>query len=96
MKFQIEYAPRSARDLAEIQAYIARAAQSRSVADRFVDRLLEACERLDVFPERFPRYPFARSWRMMPFENYLVFFRIEGDAVRIGHIRHAAQKPLRD
>jgi len=29
---------------------------------------------------------------MMPFGNYLVFFQIRENEVRIGHIRHAAKK----
>lgn len=96
MRFRVEYAPRSARDLARIRAYIVKESQSPATADRFIARLLDACEALHTLPERFPRYPFARDWRMMPFGNYLVFFRIHEEAVRIGHIRHAARRPFRD
>ena len=95
MSFRIEYAPRSTRDLAKVRDYIIKESRSRETADRYLTRLLDACETLDCFPERFPRYPFARDWRMMPFGNYLVFFRIHENAVRIGHIRHAARMPFR-
>ena len=95
MKFRVEYAPRSARDLGKIRDYLIEESRSRETADRFLTRLLDACETLDTLPERFPRYPFAPDWRMMPFGNYLVFFRIHENAVRIGHIRHAARRPFR-
>lgn len=95
MSLRIEYAPRSVRDLIEIRAYIVDESKSRETADRFIARILAASETLDVLPERFPRYPFAREWRMMPFGNYLIFFRIGEDTVRIGHIRHAAKRPFR-
>lgn len=95
MSFRIEYAPRSTRDLADTRDYIIKESRSLETAERHITRLLEACETLTNLPERFPRYPFAREWRMMPVENYLVFFRIHENAVRIGHIRHAARKPFR-
>ena len=95
MKFCVEYAPRSARDLGKIRDCIIEESRSRETADRYLTRLLDACETLDSLPERFPRYPFAPDWRMMPFGNYLVFFRIRENAVRIGHIRHAARRPFR-
>jgi plasmid stabilization system protein ParE len=78
-----------------IRAYIIEESKSPETADRFLARLISATEMLDSLPERFPRYPYARDWRMMPFGNYLIFFRITDDAVRIGHIRHAAKYPFR-
>jgi len=30
----------------------------------------------------------------MPFGNYLVFFQIREDEVRIGHVRHCAKRPF--
>jgi len=95
VRFRVEYAPRSTRDLAKIRDHIIQESRSRETAERYLTRLLDACETLDTLPERFPRYPFARDWRMMPFVNYLVFFRTDENAVRIGHIRHAARMPFR-
>lgn len=92
MTFRVEYAPRSVRDLARIRAYILKESQSHETADRFLARLLDACDALHTLPERFPRYPSALDWRMMPFGNYLVFFRVHEETVRIGHIRHAARR----
>ena len=95
MRFRVEYAPRTARDLVQIRAYIAKESKSQQPADRFITRVLDACDALETLPERFPGYPFAPDWRMMPFGNYLVFFRTHEELVRIGHIRHAARRPFR-
>lgn len=79
----------------EIRAYLIEESKSLEVAERFLSRLIIASQTLDTLPERFPRYPYARDWRMMPFGNYLIFFRLTEETVRIGHIRHAAKRPFR-
>lgn len=95
MSLRVEYAPRSVRDLIVLRDYLIEESESPETAERFLARLLSASETLDTFPERFPRYPYSRDWRMMPFGNYLIFFRVTEDTVRIGHIRHAAKRPFR-
>ena len=94
MKFRVEYAPRTLRDFIGIRDFIIEESAGHQIAERFFSRLLDACETLSSLPERFPPYPFARNWRMMPFGNYLVFFQTKEDTVRIGHIRHAARRPF--
>lgn len=79
----------------EIRAYLIEESKSVEVAERFLSRLIIASQTLDTLPERFTRYPYARDWRMMPFGNYLIFFRLTEETVRIGHIRHAAKGPFR-
>jgi plasmid stabilization system protein ParE len=80
--------------LEKIRQWIALEAASDVVALRFIARLLDACEGLESFPERFPIYPHAREWRIMPFGNYLVFFQVREAEVWIGHIRHGARRPF--
>ena len=94
MKFRVEYSPRSVRDLDKIRTYIIEESTGEAIAARFIARLLDFCDALETLPQRFPRYPGAPDWRMMPFGNYLVFFRIHEAAVRIGHVRHAARRPF--
>ena len=64
MSLRVEHAPRSVRDLIAIRDYIIEESKSPETADRFLARLLSASETLDTFPERFPRYPYARDWRI--------------------------------
>jgi plasmid stabilization system protein ParE len=91
----VRYSPRSQRDLAAIQNFIAVESRDKPTADRYIARLLDACDALAILPDRYPTYPYAMGWRMMPFGSYLVFFQVRGDDVRIGHIRHAARMPYR-
>jgi toxin ParE1/3/4 len=94
LRYRVIHAPRTRRDLERIRDWIVSESKSESVALRFLARLLDACEGLEDFPERFPIYPFAPAWRMMPFGNYLVFFQVRDAEVRIGHIRHGARRPF--
>jgi plasmid stabilization system protein ParE len=93
---RVIYAPRSRRDFECIRTFIATESGSTQVADQYVARLLDACDALAVLPDRYPPYRYAAGWRMMPFENYLVFFQVHGDDVRIGLVRHAARKPFQN
>jgi plasmid stabilization system protein ParE len=95
MIWRIVFSPRSRLDLEKIREWIVEEAQSEEVADRLVHTLLDACDALATFPERYAVYPRARAWRMMPVGNYLVFFRLQQNEVLVGHIRHAAQRPFR-
>jgi len=94
MTHRVVYAPRSRRDLEKIRAYLATESGNPATADRFLTKLFEHCEALKTFPTRYAIYPYARSWRMMPFEDYLVFFDVHESLVRIAHIRHGARKPF--
>jgi plasmid stabilization system protein ParE len=96
MKYRIVYSLRSQRDLVKIKAWIAAESQTPATAIRFLGQLLDACDSLAIFPERFAIYPPARDFRMMPYGNYLVFFKVRAREVRIGHVRHAARKPFRN
>ena len=95
MRREVVYARRTLRDLERIHAWLVDEAQDAAVADRFISQLLTACSTLESLPERFAVYPYARTWRMMPFGNYLVFFQVHPGAVLIGHIRHAARRTFR-
>ena len=94
MNLRVTYSPRSRRDLEKIRAWIARDSGSLETADRFIRQLLDSADTLETLPERFPAYPYSRRWRMMPVGNYLIFYRVQAEAVWIGHIRHAARKPF--
>jgi toxin ParE1/3/4 len=94
MKYRVLYSPRSRRDLEKIRDYIASQSGDPAIADQFLGKVFDACSTLGALPFRFAVYPYARRWRMMPFGNYLVFFKIEEREVRIGHVRHAAQRPF--
>jgi toxin ParE1/3/4 len=92
---KVVYAPRSLRDLQKIHDYLLLKSASKETADNFISDLLNACDGLEHLPERYPCYPYAPDWRMLPFGNYLVFFRAYETEIRIAHVRHAARKPFK-
>jgi plasmid stabilization system protein ParE len=95
MTYRVVYSPRSRRDIEHIRSYLAAETADAELAQHFIERLLETCDTLRTLPERFATYPHAPRWKMMPVGNYLVFFHVHENEVRIGHIRHAARRPLR-
>jgi plasmid stabilization system protein ParE len=78
-------------DLREIGKSIRRDSPARAVT--FTDKLYDLCRDLGNMPEAFslvPRYE-RRGVRRRVFGNYLIFFRIEEDSVRILRILHGAR-----
>lgn len=77
-----------------IHSYLAAETADCHVADRAIVQILDAGDSLKCLPERFASYPYARRWRMMPVDSYLLFFEVHEDEVRIGHVRHGARRPF--
>jgi toxin ParE1/3/4 len=76
---------RAQSDLEEIWAYIAQ--DNPGSADRFVDRILQACRKLAHAPRiGRPRDELASGLRSLPFEKYVMFYRIATSGVEIARI----------
>lgn len=78
-------------DLDEIGRWIARDDPGR--ADRFVDALERRCAALSRHPKRYPvaHLTGSEEIRKRGFRRYLIFFRVERDAVDILRIVHGAR-----
>lgn len=78
MNYSIELTPPAKADLKEIFKYIAVELQSVQNAVGQLTRLERAINSLDQMPERFRVYDKAkwreRNLRIMPVDNYLVFY----------------------
>ncbi len=94
MTKRIVYSRRAQHDLDVIYERVARDSAEPETARRLIEGMLDACDSLAKFPERFAIYPHAPRWRMMPIGNYLVFYRVAEDVVLMGHVRHAAREPF--
>ena len=59
-------------------------------AATFVSALVQRCEALGEFPERFPLVPRyeARGVRRTVLGDYLIFYTVRAEAVFILHVRH--------
>ena len=87
-------------DLPGIFSYIAR--HDPAAAERVLDAVEATLAHLVAHPESgvpYPtRSPRMKAVRMLPvtrFQNYLVFYRIEVEAVRVLYIVHGARHLLR-
>lgn len=78
------------RDLEDIGDHIARDNPARAVS--FVQELRAACLGLAAFPERFPLVPRyeIEGVRHRVHGNYLIFYRMDDEAVVVVHILHGA------
>ena len=70
MNYRIIFADTAIQDLHEISFYLAEQSQSREIAQRFVNELLDRCDRLNDFPQlgALPKdYALrARDYRFVP------------------------------
>ena len=87
-------------DLPGIYAYIAR--DNPAAAERVLDAVEATFAQIAAEPEsgvQYPtRIPRMKAMRMFPvsgFNNYLIFYRTEGDAVRVLYVVHGARHLVR-
>ena len=87
---RVAFSPKARQDLLDIGDYIAR--DSKANARRFVEKLVEQCERIGRAPLAYPgREDLAPGLRMAPIGRYVIFFRAQEDAVRIERVLHGAR-----
>ena len=87
-------------DLPDIHAHIAR--DNTAAAERVLDAVAATFAHIAAQPESGVQYPSRnpqmKAVRMLPvsgFNNYLVFYRIEAEAVRVLYVVHGARHLLR-
>lgn len=87
---RVTFSPKSRQDLLAIGDYIAR--DSRSNARRFVEKLINHCERIGRAPLGYAsREDLAAGLRMSVLDRYVIFFRVIDHAVRIERVIHGAR-----
>ena len=79
------------RSLLDISRFIAQAAGSRSVAERFVGQLRSKCEQLASLPGLLGRLrpDLGEDIRSLHFRNYVIVFRYTATTLDIIDIVHA-------
>jgi toxin ParE1/3/4 len=88
---KVHFSDAARGDLRRIGDYIAKDSPSR--AKDFVRALREGARQLADNPLAFPLVPRheEKGFRRRVFRGYLIFFRVEGDAVFVVRILHGAQ-----
>ena len=84
------FSPIADLDLEEIGDYIARDGLSRAVS--FVLELREQCAKITTMPLGAPlRHELGEGVRMVPFGNYLIFYTVGPEEIRVERIIHGAR-----
>lgn len=102
-QYKIQITDKALSDMAEIYDYIAEQLHAPEVAMGQYNRIADAIETLDTFPERVKLMETeeerALGIRQMPVDNFAVFFHIRKERVIITNVLYSASdiaKRLRD
>lgn len=93
--YEITYLPVARADLFDLVLYIAEHLHAPESALRIADAIDESVERLATFPYAYPVYrlirPLATEYRLLPVENFTVFYTVleEAKTVEIHRILYA-------
>ncbi len=91
MKYTIFIAQKAEEDLGEIFEYLAYKVMAGENAVRQLNRIQTAIESLDEMPLRnrvYDKEPWkTRNLRIMPVDNYLVFYLTETEALKVTILR---------
>ncbi len=88
---KIEWTEPAISDLESIKAYIAK--DSEYYASRFVERIIQAVENLERFPEVGRKVPEAKeeNIRELLFHNYRIIYRVEKELILILSVIHGSR-----
>ncbi len=102
-KYKIQITNHALSDMEEIYNYIAEQLQVPDTAMEQYNRIADAVETLDMFPERIKlmdmREEYALELRKMTVDNYSIFFHIKEDQVIVTNVLYSGSdisKRLRD
>jgi plasmid stabilization system protein ParE len=104
MTYRVTLQPRAERDIREAARFLLEESRSPAKALRWVRGVRAKIDTLQSSPERCPVDPdsdaYGREVRVLLFGKrrgvYRVLFVIEGDAVQVLTVRHAARRSLRE
>lgn len=87
----VAISPRAERDIENIGEYIARDNPWRSVS--FVLEMRQYIMSLPEFPDKgAQRDQLRRGMRMLAYGQYLIFYWIDRDAIRVERVLHSARR----
>jgi toxin ParE1/3/4 len=105
MIYDVKIAEQARLDLKLIYGYIANTLMEPVIAEKQYTRIETAAYSLDHMPERFRRYekePWrSRNLRVMPVDNYIVFYIVNNEdrtvtVIRVMYGRRDTEKELDD
>lgn len=97
--FEVKVAPQAAEDLLEIKKYIENELQNPIAAHNTVLNIVETYENLSTLAEagiQVERYvPFPTDYKFVLANNYSIFYRIDGNIVRVIRIMYSKRDFVR-
>lgn len=97
--FEIKVTPQAAEDLLEIKNYIENELQNPIAAHNTVLNIVETYENLSTITEAgipVERYvPFPTDYKFVLANNYSIFYRIDGNIVRVIRIMYSKRDFVR-
>lgn len=79
--YNLEYLPFARQDLIEIVTYISQDLQNPTAANRLAEEIVQAAEKLQLFPYACPVYlpirPLQWEYRKLLVQNFLLFYRVD-------------------
>ena len=86
-KYEVMLFPRAYRDLEEIYSYIALEKLESGIAKGLTDRIWDAIESLDSFPDphqdRFVGRYAGKGYKQLIVDNYIAVYRIDEELKRV-------------
>lgn len=96
---RVEYSPEAITDLEKIKAYISDELDSPNAASRILGKIMDAAGTLKRFPysgESLDGYVSVKTdYRRLVSGNYLIFYRVAQDYVRIIRVIHGSRNYAR-
>ena len=97
--FEVKVTPQAAEDLLEIKNYIENELQNPIAAHNTVLNIVETYENLSTLAEAgisVERYvPFPTDYKFVLVNNYSIFYRIDGNIVRVIRIMYSKRDFVR-
>ena len=97
--FEVKVSPQAAEDLLKIKNYIENEIQNPIAAQNTVFKIVETYENLAKFPEAgipVERYvDFHTDYKFLLANNYSIFYRIEGEIIRVVRILYSRRDFVR-
>ncbi len=79
--YKTEYLPIALRDMVEIAKYISFELSNPMAADRLLEEMIEAGNKLAEFPYSYPAYipirPVKHEYRKLLVQNYILFYWVD-------------------
>lgn len=97
--FQVDISRQAAEDLLEIKFYIEKKLQNHIAARNTIEKIIETYEDLSKYPdagislERYVSFP--TDYKFVLANNYSIFYRIEGEFVKVIRILYSKRDFVR-